>query len=362
MKRLLLIIGVFLAGLSCKKEEPTMPVIEPPEPACPQDVCWDAGIQACPDLTYDELFTRSTGWTGGDATYSVALDGNRRVWAFGDSFINQVNPDRTRPSFNLINNCLVLQDGDQLTTFHGGTASQPRAFAIPPEAGHWYWPGDGTFAGGYLYLFMHGFSNTSGGAWDFFRTSIDLLQIDPSTMQVLNTRRISDHPQQSWGAALWEDEDYTYIYGVVSAGINKSLYVARSNADLSDPWEYFSDGQWEPEPDRASPVFNGISEQFSVFRDGNVYYLLTQNNLFGKEIYLYTSSFPQGPFGDARIVYCTPETGGNIFTYNAFAHTGVYSDSLLISYNVNSFDWQDLLRDADKYRPYFVKIDHWKIE
>ena len=88
--------------------------------------------------------------------------------------------------------------------------------------------------------------------------------------------------------------------------------------------------------------------------------LLTQNNLFGKQIYLYTADVPQGAFTEGKIVYCTPETGGDIFTYNAFAHPHVYQDSLLVSYNVNSFDYTDILDNADNYRPYFVRIGAWR--
>ena len=111
--------------------------------------------------------------------------------------------------------------------------------------------------------------------------------------------------------------------------------------------------------------FNNTAEAavdfyLSIFKDGNTYYFLTQHNLFGKEIYLYTSASPEGSFVDKRVVYCTPETNGDIFTYNAFAHDHVYRDSLLVSYNVNSLDYTDILKNADNYRPYFVRIGGWR--
>ena len=354
---------LFLVILVSCKESEEVPIIIEEEPAvilCEQNACWDQSVYVCRDSAYIDFFTRSKGWTGGDATYSVDLKNGKTLWMFGDTFIDQVSEDRSRPSFRLINNSLVLQDGVEMKTFHGGTAASPQAFAKPPEPGNWYWPGDGTVANGKLYLFMHGFGTGGEGAWDFFRTSIDFLVLDRETLVVESNTRLFADPAISWGAAIMEDTEYTYVYGVKSEGTNKNLFVARTNADLTVAWQYFTGSDWSENSIGASPIFEGVSEQFSVFKEGDLYYFLTQNNLFGKEIYLFTSDSPQGAFVDKRIVYCTPETGNDIFTYNAFAHDHIYQDSLLVSYNVNSFEPNDLLTSADNYRPYFVKIGGWK--
>lgn len=337
-----------------------LPEIEEIPITCEQSACWDNSVHVCRDSTYIDLFTRSTGWTGGDATYSVDLKHGKTLWMFGDTFIDQVSPDRSRPSFRLINNSFVLQDGSEMSTYHGGTSTQPTAFVTPPEEGDWYWPGDGTVANGKLYVFMHGFGNETGGAWDFFRTSIDLLTINIETLEIESNQRLFADPTISWGAVITEDKDYTYVYGVKSQNPSKYLYVARTNDDLSQKWEYYDGSDWSEEESSATSIFEGVSEQFSIWKDDGTYYFLTQHNVFGKEISIYNSSLPQGAFGDKKVVYCTPETGGDIFTYNAFAHDHIYSDSLLVSYNINSFDFNDLLESADNYRPYFVKIGGWR--
>jgi hypothetical protein len=357
-------IGIAILSASCSKDElPPDSVIPPPDPeviTCEQSACWDDDFYVCRDSTYIKLFTRTKGWTGGDATYSVDLKNGKTLWMFGDSFIDQVSEDRSRPTFRLINNSVVLQDGLTMKTFHGGTAGNPQAFAKPPEAGDWYWPGDATVANEKLYFFMHGFGTGGGGAWDFFRTSIDLLILDVQTLAIEEQKRLFNDPSISWGAAIMEDLTFTYVYGVQSDDQGKRLFVARTNADLSATWEYYAGAEWSADPAEATSVFDGVSEQFSVFKYADTYYLLTQDNFFGKEINLYTASLPEGPFADKRISYCTPETGGDIFTYNAFAHPHVYQDSLLVSYNVNSFDYTDILESADNYRPYFVRIGGWR--
>ena len=98
--------------IACKDDDE--PRVIPPDPdpepiICEQSACWDESVYVCRDSTYIKLFTRDQGWTGGDATYSVDLKNGKTLWMFGDTFINQVNPDRSRPSFRLINNSVVLQ-------------------------------------------------------------------------------------------------------------------------------------------------------------------------------------------------------------------------------------------------------------
>ena len=133
------VLAASLAVTACQKDEAD-PVVDPEEPeeiTCEQSTCWDASLYACRDSVYIKLFTRNKGWTGGDATYSVDLMNGKTLWMFGDSFIDQVSEDRSRPTFRLINNSLVLQEGSKMTTFHGGTAANPQAFAnhLRPEIG-----------------------------------------------------------------------------------------------------------------------------------------------------------------------------------------------------------------------------------
>lgn len=352
-----------LLGLmwTCKTENTNIePDPEIEEIICQQSECWDAAYYVCRDSTYIKLFTRTSGWTGGDATYSVQLPSGKSLWMFGDTFIDQVSENGTRPSFRLINNALVLEGNGQFETFYSGSSSNPQSFAKPPEDNWWYWPADATVANDTLYMFMHAFGNDLGGPWDFYRTSVDLLVMDPLTLEIYENRRLIEQPNISWGAAILEDGVFTYIYGVEAISPDKYAFVARTNANLNGDWEYYSGNGWSSNIEDAQPILNDISEQFSVFKNEGIYYLLTQHHIFGAEIYLYTSTSPYGDFGNKKTIYCAPESGGNIFTYNALAHPNIYQDSLLISYNVNSSDYTDLFDDVNNYRPYFVRVGNWK--
>jgi hypothetical protein len=52
-----------------------------------------------------------------------------------------------------------------------------------------------------------------------------------------------------------------------------------------------------------------------------------------------------------------PEDNKNLFTYNAMAHPEFTENGmLLISYNMNSNNLGDHFRDADIYRPRFIRV------
>ena len=361
--KFLFLLIVLIAFFSCTNSQIQLEETVEPEiiaQRCEQSGCWDSKYHVCRDQKLINLFTRKTGWTGGDATYSVKLPNGKTLWMFGDTFINQVNNDGTRSSFRLINNSMVLQNEEEMTAYHTGTITNPGAFAKPPESNWWYWPGDATVATDTLFMFMQGFGNDSGGAWDFYRTSIDLLKMNPETLEIYKNERIFTNPEITFGSAILEDVDYTYLYGVKAVETDKYLYVARSNANLNKSWEYFTGVNWSNDINDAKPIYNNVSEQFSVFKDNETYYLLTQHHIFGAEITLFHSNSPIGPWGNGKVIYCTPESAGNIFTYNAFAHPEIHNDSLVISYNVNSFDTNDLLKDVNNYRPYFIRVGNWR--
>ena len=206
---------------------------------------------------------------------------------------------------------------------------------------------------------MQGFGNDTGNAWDFYRTSIDLLKMNPETLEIYNNQRIFNTPEITFGSAILEDTNYTYLYGVKKIGFYKHLHVARTDNTLNTKWEYFNGENWSTDIAESVSIFHNVSEQFSVFKDNNTYYLLTQDYALGSEIKLFKSDTQTGPWGEGKVIYCTPETDGNIFTYNAFAHHDIQQDSLVISYNVNSFDFIDL-KDVNNYRPYFIKVGNWR--
>lgn len=333
----------------------------PGDTTIPADqICWQAPVSVRKAAEFNQLFTRYSGWTGGDATYSIPLPDGRVLWLFGDSFIGTVNADRSRPPGAFKRNAFVVQDGKNMTTLSGGAT----AFVQPAEAGWWYWPGHGLAHGDTLQVVLFGFTSTgSGGIWDFAYASVDVATFRLPDFQLLSIERKVSDPTVNYGACILEDGGYTYLYGAEKSGLSKFMHVARvKGRDLNSAWEYFDGVNWTTNPAASARLFAHVSEEFAVFKSQQRYYLLTQHHILGGEIYLYDADNPVLGFDHKRIVYCTPQTNkGKLFTYNAFAHPQFTANGeLLVSYNVNSSDFGDLFKNADNYRPYFVWVKGWE--
>lgn len=328
-------------------------------------LCWDSIIWAQHDPFLNDIFTRyEDGWTGGDATYSIEIDGSSSLWIFGDTFLGSVREDRSRPPSPLINNSIVIQSGyDDFNTFYGGTESDPKAFLVPPESDWWYWPGDGHFEDGQLQLIMFAMKRQGSGMFGFEYAAIDLATLSYPDLEVISLERKMNFEGANFGANLFFHEGYTYIYGAYKDGFEKFLHVARvEGKDLSQEWEFLtSEREWSKDVKLSAPIFSNVSEQFSIIERSGTFYLMTQNYILGSQLYLYESSSVTGPFENRQTIYCTPETSDRIITYNAFVHEQFSTeDTLLISYNTNSLNFIDIFSNADNYRPYFVKITGWK--
>ena len=325
--------------------------------------CWNRAIEVSEDCHYNLLFTRySGGWTGADATYSVALPDGKILWMFGDTFLGSVTATRMRTGGPLIRNTFILQDGDHMQTIVSGPPGNPQPIVKPTNPEEWYWPGDATVYQDELQWVVLRLAPTNvNGAFSFKYVGFDLAILSLPDLTLKEIINLPLDASKSYGAAILEDDEYTYLYGISDAPAQKRAHVARvAGKDLEKPWQYYNGADWTETPSDHI-IANGVSDQFSVIKDAGKYYLITHEIIFGNRIYIAESDDPQGPFSNVRTLYCTPETGGNIFTYNSFVHPELsVAGELRISYNINSFDFNDIFMDADLYRPYFIAVNNWK--
>jgi hypothetical protein len=249
-----------------------------------------------------------------------------------------------------------------------------------------------------LWVFLLEFNN----AWEFKGTSVAQLSLPGLQIESIKsiTPALGTASPISWGAAAWLEGEYgnriLYIYGMFSDNTigKKRPFLARVNPDLgfdsaadSTNWTVWNGSDWVAGLGNAAPLIgaagdpnnanDSISDEFSVKKiqtnSGTSYVLLGMDTTapFGlwKDITLYTSCSPQGPFSAKQIVYSTPETNsrkvpgmtdseslaGGMFVYNPHLHPQFSSsNNILISYNSNASKSQDLLF-ADTYRPRFIR-------
>ena len=320
--------------------------------------------QAAPDRFYNDLFTRHNGgWTGGDGTRSVSLPDGRILWLFGDTFLGTVRPDRSRPrAAPMVRNTFVVQSGDTLVTLHGGTAASPQAFVTPQERGSWYWPTDGLVEGNRLLVFLPRFAATGPGMWDWRWNGTDIGTFSLPELRLEKITAAKAVNRVIYGAALLKDDDAIYIYGVEDLQSAKYVHIAKAGSrHLDDAWEYWDGERWTVDPLASKRLFSGAALQFSVFKTGDRYVLITSDNRnpFDSAIVAYISPSPIGPWSLSSLLYRPPEAKGDIVAYNALAHPHLSPrDRLLLSYNLNHIrDAEAVYRNTDDYRPRFVLVD-----
>jgi hypothetical protein len=325
-------------------------------------------VSVTPDATYRQMFetygddnTKLDDWTGADGAYSAPLPDGRVAWTFSDTFLGYVNADGSRPPGQpLINNDLVIQEGAGLTqTLHGGTAQNPTALVTPTDGSTWYWMGAAVVEGDRLRVFLPKFLRTGPGAWDWEWTGTD---IGSWALPGLTSAGISAAPSENgvgYGAGVLSDPGFTYVYGVEDLPTRNHLHVARvPDGGLLGSWEFYTGSGWSSDPLDSARTLEGIGTSLGVVRVGRLYVLFSFDGApFSPKIMLYTSCTPYGPWGHRTTVYTTPETAGDTFTYNVKVHPhATNAAGILLSYDVNSFRFQDLLDDASLYRPRYIRV------
>ena len=358
-------LGIALfTGCAKENESPADPKFE--DDAKAMGIVSQNSFQTEVSTFYTDLFDLSGGgWTGGDGAYSIPLPDGRILWTFGDSFLDTVYADYSRPFNSFVNNTFVIQNGSEMTTLFGGTPENPTAYVVPDNPNHFYWTADGTVIGDKLYMFMVRLKlNGQGGPFGFTTLGSDLAVFGLPDLNLIGIRPFQRSANILAGVSIFEADDYIYIYAVKDAGLAKDCLAARVPVGDFQNMEFFDGTGFSSGSSdfQAMTLENGknvkVSTMFSIFEYGGKYRLLTQKNFFGADIDIYTGDTPVGPWRNQKTVYTTPEKQGDIWTYNAFAHPHITDPQkgMLITYSVNSMNFLDLFEDARNYRPRFVWV------
>ena len=364
MQRNIFFFLICMASIfSCKKESNYSPA----KASTKQDDLIQSGkIISIPASDFDSTFTRyGGGWTGGDGAFSTRLPDGRDVWVFGDSFLDTVYPDRSRPAAPLIHNCLAVTDkSGSFITLHPGKAANPDAYFIPPQNGQYYWP-TGLFTiprRNELYVFLDRIQTGIHGGFSTAGIDIAVIQLPQLTIKKIIPFYTGGHI--NWGASFLDDGRYMYMYGTESVKYNKFIHAARIDKEAGNiiaSLRYYDGANWVTDSAASARIKGNVSEFYSMFIYHNKYYLLSQGKLLTPDIFIWDAAGPAGPFTNQRLVYTTPQTQGTIYTYNPTVNTQFTENGgLLIGYSTNSTDFLELFTNADASRPYFIRAYNWE--
>ena len=361
-------------------------------------------IQKADDWT--NLLDRHHGWTGADGIFAIPLSGyegpdhaatTKTLFVFSDTFIGDVDlVSHARKNAVMIHNSLAVltgadPDSSKMRFIWGGTglsgsgsgsAGAASAFTpnTPATQGKqaWYWLQDGFCHKGVVYdlpLIVEPDSTGTAG-FKFKETGIGLIRIplngdgEPDMAQATQKDTPLFHTGTKsfyFGCGIFantaeagapDPDDSVYVYG------RNSLYVARVQVDEFEDfskWRYWDGRGWTADIDKAGSLGLGGPElSVMPILQGALKgkYVLT-SSMVGPDLYVRIGDSPVGPFGNAINIYKAPEwdTAVPIYTYNAKAHPSLSSNGdWIVTYNVNTSNWNRNLADADIYRPRFLRM------
>ncbi len=354
---------------------------------------------------WDNLFLRKSGWFGGDGIFCIPMDGREAVsateeseslWIFSDTLIGDIKGDSiANDGYVMIHNSVGFFKGNKPTMenmeyyYPMDEAGNPETLFHPEvaEAGEedYYWLGDGfvnASVDSTLYIFAYRIRNIERDFFPFEQLGVSLIAIprgsEPPFADQIQYETPFFYPAPgdlgdvTWGSAILANtkeagvpnpDGYIYIYGV--QGMFKELLVARVLPEdfvNFDAYRFWNGESWTADKNKATPVLKGVSNELSMsaMPDGR-YVTAYQNGAITQEVAVQIAKSPVGPFFPKKVVYSAPQVNEDLdyFAYNAKAHPHLApSNKLLISYNLNSFDFfVDVLHDPNLYRPRFVEVD-----
>lgn len=354
---------------------------------------------------WEQMLQHNSGWLGADGIYSVALNGvekagqadsaNTFFW-FSDTIIGEVKGDSLQADWEMIHNSVGYMQGatpdPAKIKFHwkkngqGLSESMFEPHTPNSQPDDYYWLGDGFFnhsKDSTIYLFAYRIKKLPGGVYPFEDVGVSLIALPKGSRPPFEKHRQVDTPlflkdskgkgkvvfgvavlANTVGARAPKPDGYIYVYGV--RGEKKELLVARvKDQEFEDfsQWRYWDGANWGEDIHRAAALTNRVSNEMSVsfMEDGRVLaaYQLDTNS---PVVAIQAGQTPAGPFQPAKKIYETPQIYEDLdfYTYNAKAHPHLSKPGeLLISYNVNSFDFiADIHKHPHHLRPRFVSLKY----
>jgi len=336
------------------------------------------------DKGYNQVFTRTSGWTGGDIAASVGLSGSRVLWLFGDSWIGPVVAGRHEDAV-MIHNAIAIQRGTapaagNVTFYYKNKDGRPVAFFSPPDATGKLWlTGGGIHTVDGLFLVAAQVVSKPDDTSVFgFETVANWLIHIKNPQQAPEDwhwrmskipffRRFADGGDISFGAPQFIHNGYFYIYGSAlrRETANRYMVLARAPADrLTDfaGWEFFHQGRWLKNCKQPTYLCDHFGAEYSVSYQPLLkkYVAVYSKDGLSAEIHLRTAGKPEGPWSNPVLIYTAPEEtwSDDYFCYAAKAHPELSAgdNDLLISYVCNAYDFFKMAADAEIYKPKFIRV------
>lgn len=332
----------------------------------------------------ERALKNQSGWIGADGAYSIALPNGKNVWLFGDTLIGKIEGKR-RVDSRLVHNSIAIEKGGSFKYYWGkenAEAGKRRStgygfFGMPPgEPNRYFWPADGFFHNGKLYIFLHAVQTNLKlpAPFQFEMRTDHLLEVqnplaEPTQWQWKNYPLLNRSNWLLYGVAVRQDKDYIYVFcanGGAALGTDKNPTVLARLAKKDLPAFRPAAMQWLTETDSARREWLSnpkLSEL--IIKDGasemSITEIAGQPGLFafyipapGGAIMMRQAERPEGPWSSPVPIYKLPKTPADRFYYSCKAHrpsTGSTANSVILTYCTNMRQVTKLFTDSEVYFP-----------
>lgn len=322
--------------------------------------------------TLNNFFRNDTYWLGSDGAASVDMGNGKLLWLFSDSFIGK-DSSRSRKRSTIIRNSIAIQSGydpgkASLRFYWDKNRKKNGAFFHLPGK-YWFWTGHGVRIKDKLIIFLLKEHEVRTGigfeAVGWYAVLISNPDEDPLTWKMKYIEGPETFGSIAGSAAVLTDEKYLYAYGAVEPATHE-VYVLRWNLDdayagnLTTPlWRI--NGNWAERKTKLpvpEPLFIGATE-YSIHYDSSLKkFIQVQAFGFGEgSIGIRMADQITGPWTEPYMILMPTYPGvKKPFMYSAKAHPQLAGDGIYITYNVNSFDFMELVENQDIYFPKFIKL------
>jgi hypothetical protein len=361
-----------------------------------------------PARDFTALLSNYSGWNGADGLFSAGLDGNehkrtpqeaagyRSIFLFSDSFLGDINPlTGARRRGDLVNNSLAYLTGldPQILTLdfeYGKDGRKTHDNILKNDNPFTYWMQDCAVIKNTLYVFTDNVVSENENrelpeGFRFRLIGVDMLlfdikngKLDYSSQKSIKTPLFATKPKSlmfgcgvfvnTAEAGMPNPDGYAYVYGYIDiAPGSRNLLCSRVKpekfADF-DSYEFFDGKDWSKDMFASAPIAVDVSPEMSVMPDDNGKYAYVYSPMgVGTTISLCTGDTPYGPFDNplplfdmGRLEDTDVSRVKKVYCYNAKAHYHLaQKNEMLISYNVNTMDYESHFINGNIYRPRFLR-------
>jgi hypothetical protein len=317
-------------------------------------VCASAhgATRAYKDKAFTEFFRRTNGWCSGDGAISVPLSDGRVLWLFGDSHLDDYNPQTktTACLFQCRNAGLLQSNTNDLK--HASTLQTTKPifkswFKNSTNEDLFFWPACGFQNRDSVYIYLSAMKKTGDGMWGFGSAGNDFWgKVAFPSMEIVDYVPLPHFDGVQMGQGFVESGGWIYAFGSKPHRITSDVIVARFKADKpAEAWSFWQGTNWNGTCTNAAAIGRANVGVHVCFVRGK--YVLTSGSFSlacdqGKDVFMAFADKPTGPFSKMKKVWTLDDKyrGHYPFFYIPQAHPEFINgrDEILVTYSINGYE------------------------